>query len=474
MYLYIAQKMDSVCFRFRGWYDVRSQKGPHYVLISQFLANTPKSQLFKKMTKLSDAQIKKLHSQFLYRKTKSGNIDQRPLTAPSVMSMKEYQSSVKGDHSEHVKIGEVTQIFVPNEEEQESESESVEESKQGRETTCTTYDERTESFTDSGFKSMSYGTNSSPLSMRLKQLSLKAEDKDDEHQTNNCERPSSAFAFRENLNEDGNCEANSARKTVKQRAKSAPGERTPRGPEDIAPVPYMEHSKPVTVRVGSIGKVSLLESITEARFWENFIQDSIDRKLPAEKLQHPSVDKGETSEIEGMDGTKDLFNEKTGESTEDNFISNITGYENIKSPNRQKKKATAKGSDATEMDMIAQLLEEEKKRRRVKKPGGRPSLSVSTKKPWQQQQNRPVTTSYKSRQSLQPSVASKDSGNATESSAPGSRSISRSTGQSTCTIRGKRPASSGSQSKYQGIVERLGDNMTPYMKQLMLHSVNSA
>ncbi|CAC5424944.1 unnamed protein product [Mytilus coruscus] len=66
----------------------------------------------------------------------------------------------------------------------------------------------------------------------------------------------------------------------------SPGIMSPRNPEiytkpkkeiiDIEnlPVPHLEHSKPKTVSVGAIGKISLLESITESRFWEDVVEES--------------------------------------------------------------------------------------------------------------------------------------------------------------------------------------------------------
>ena len=40
------------------------------------------------------------------------------------------------------------------------------------------------------------------------------------------------------------------------------------------PVPHLEHSKPKMVSVGAIGKISLLESITESTFWEDMIEET--------------------------------------------------------------------------------------------------------------------------------------------------------------------------------------------------------
>ncbi|VDI13225.1 Hypothetical predicted protein [Mytilus galloprovincialis] len=66
----------------------------------------------------------------------------------------------------------------------------------------------------------------------------------------------------------------------------SPGVMSPRNPEiytkpkkeiiDIEnlPVPHLEHSKPKTIAVGAIGKISLLESITESRFWEDAVEES--------------------------------------------------------------------------------------------------------------------------------------------------------------------------------------------------------
>jgi len=44
--------------------------------MSPYFNESPKGQLFRKLAKMSDGEVRKLHGEFLYRKTKPSDIDQ--------------------------------------------------------------------------------------------------------------------------------------------------------------------------------------------------------------------------------------------------------------------------------------------------------------------------------------------------------------------------------------------------------------
>ncbi|XP_052798389.1 uncharacterized protein LOC128230286 isoform X3 [Mya arenaria] len=476
-----ARKCDA---RFRGWYDVRSKRGSHYILISQFLANTPKGELFRKMMNLSDAQIKKLHSHFLYRQTKAGETDKRPVTAPAVMSIQENQSIMrKGDHSDHVTIGEVTEILVPTEEDEEEVEEGDQEymdndrgdmsrisgstGSAGRSRSSSKYSRSP----DSGVENMnySYDTSNTSISDKIKNLSLDQRNK--VVTSVNKPRPYSAHDDRqeetlknENIAENGGEEH--------PRSKSAPGDRGQiEEVEDIAPTPYMEHSKPRTVHVGSMGKITLLESISEAKFWENHIHGN-KPKVPNVKEEQDSVkDSGTESAIDEVEAETHVAVEQIP----DTDVIHAVEWENRdnSSPNTQKNPKRKETLGNVDAEFISMLLEEEKRRRRKRMPK-RPSVFVSAVKPWQQ---KPSLPGNRPRPSMAyTNITSKAMTNTGPSTEQNTTSQCEQTSISLVNISKskqlhlKKQKQSQSLNKYDGLVKRLGDNMTPYMKTLMLES----
>ncbi|WAR02162.1 hypothetical protein MAR_008720, partial [Mya arenaria] len=469
---------------FRGWYDVRSKRGSHYILISQFLANTPKGELFRKMMNLSDAQIKKLHSHFLYRQTKAGETDKRPVTAPAVMSIQENQSIMrKGDHSDHVTIGEVTEILVPTEEDEEEVEEGDQEymdndrgdmsrisgstGSAGRSRSSSKYSRSP----DSGVENMnySYDTSNTSISDKIKNLSLDQRNK--VVTSVNKPRPYSAHDDRqeetlknENIAENGGEEH--------PRSKSAPGDRGQiEEVEDIAPTPYMEHSKPRTVHVGSMGKITLLESISEAKFWENHIHGN-KPKVPNVKEEQDSVkDSGTESAIDEVEAETHVAVEQIP----DTDVIHAVEWENRdnSSPNTQKNPKRKETLGNVDAEFISMLLEEEKRRRRKRMPK-RPSVFVSAVKPWQQ---KPSLPGNRPRPSMAyTNITSKAMTNTGPSTEQNTTSQCEQTSISLVNISKskqlhlKKQKQSQSLNKYDGLVKRLGDNMTPYMKTLMLES----
>ncbi|XP_052226375.1 uncharacterized protein LOC127841534 isoform X1 [Dreissena polymorpha] len=430
---------------FRGWYDIRSKKGSHYILLSPFLADSPKGQLLKKMTKMSNAQIRNVHGNILYRKTKGREVDRRPVTAPAVVSMKDYQSSIsKGSHSEHVTIGEVTEVIMPKENQEECEVEENESTKEKHMT------EKGEVSPDSGIQTMteSCETIDSSVSEKLKLLLLINESANDLRDKK--PRATSAYVHRhEKMLSNPDTIQGFHAVDDKPRSISAPGDRSM--VEDIAPIPYMDHSKARTVKVGSIGHISLLENISEARFWEALVEENGD-------ITNNRTSGTDEKQIH-TEGEKSRDNEKIEESQRSPSGKNLRINENGATSPNKKSRAKQYPEDVNGNGNLNILLEiEEKKRikelRNMKKHFfHNPNLYSKTPTTLNRRHTANESTSQsselKDRSHLKPSH-----------SCPFQHSKQ--------TQSNRTPKSS--QGKYAGLVKRLGDDMTPFMKKLMLKS----
>ena len=111
-------------------------------------------------------------------------------------------------------------------------------------------------------------------------------------------------------------------------------------PADI-PTPYMDHSKPKVVSVGSIGKISLLESISESKYWEDILLEEIARR-------------------------KEEQNGNTYSSGSDSAYSDVDSNENFEhlKETRPKKRTKSKSEMDSESVILAMILKEEKQRKK--------------------------------------------------------------------------------------------------------------
>ena len=111
-------------------------------------------------------------------------------------------------------------------------------------------------------------------------------------------------------------------------------------PADI-PTPYMDHSKPKVVSVGSIGKISLLESISESKYWEDILLEEIARR-------------------------KEEQNGNSYSSDSDSAYSDVDSNENFEhlKESRPKKRVKSKSEIDSESVILAMILKEEKQRKK--------------------------------------------------------------------------------------------------------------
>ena len=390
--------------RFRGWYETKHKKGAHYILTSPYFHNSPKGRLMQKLAKLSDAEIDKLHGDFLFRFTKKEEVESRPLTAPPVLGKGEklsYRSPSSGYHSMEEKsrkttpklnidVNNVDQLIkgTPDKNNLKEEKDIGE-----RKSTITDTDTILEEIKIKlnkieGKRLNNYGSESE-MEEKEKDLNPAAENGDaavkkdpenydeNEHiQNENTSsekfdktyprergtksRPSSETSVSVNMkkleadkpktkirsksayvnrhdklqNDDNNTD-----RYIQPRAKSAM--ESGKQIQELIPMPYMDHSKPKMVSVGSIGKISLLESISESKYWEDVLLEEL-AKRQAEQSGNLS---GSDSDL----GYSDI-------ESNDDFEQYRTS-----SPKKRSKSKSSRGSGSA---ILAMILEEERARRR--------------------------------------------------------------------------------------------------------------
>ena len=86
----------------------------------------------------------------------------------------------------------------------------------------------------------------------------------------------------------------SPRKMEKSIAKQKHKEKDSVVIDEHVPIPVMEHSKPKTINVGAIGRISLLESISEAQYWEEKCQS----RMETESIASESTDSGVSENVD--------------------------------------------------------------------------------------------------------------------------------------------------------------------------------
>ena len=391
--------------RFRGWYDTKHKKGPHYILTSPYFHNSPKGRLMQKLAKLSDAEIDKLHGDFLFRFTKKMEVESRPLTAPPGLG-KGRKTTHKGTSSSYHSMKEKSRktTLKPN-----IDVNNVDKLVKGSADKNNLMDERdigerkaTITETDAileeiqiklnkieGKRLKNYGSESETEELE-QGLKPEAENGDtvikqgieieNENELVQNENIKSEISGEKNKREiqtksrpSSETSASRCMKTIeaekpktKIRSKSAHVNRhdklqnevgydiggyvQPRAKsamesgksiQELIPMPYMDHSKPKMVSVGSIGKISLLESISESKYWEDVL---------LEELAKRQAEQG---------------NENLSESDSDLGYSDIENdaFEPIRtsSPKKRSKSKSSRGSGSA---ILALILEEEKARRR--------------------------------------------------------------------------------------------------------------
>ena len=358
----------------------------------------------QKLAKLSDAEIDQLHGEFLFRFTKKKEVESRPFTAPPVLGKGEkssYRSPSSGYHSMEEKsrkttpklnidVNNVDQLIKGNPDKNNlKEEKDIAERKSTITDTDTILEEiKIKLNKIEGKRLNNYGSEPE-MEEKEQDLNPAAENGDtavkqdsenydeNEHiQNENTSsekfdktyprergtksRPSSETSLSVNMkkleadkpktkirsksayvnrhdklqNDDNNTD-----RYIQPRAKSAM--ESGKQIHELIPMPYMDHSKPKMVSVGSIGKISLLESISESKYWEDVLLEEL-AKRQAEQSGNLS---GSDSDL----GYSDI-------ESNDDFEQYRTS-----SPKKRSKSKSSRGSGSA---ILAMILEEERARRR--------------------------------------------------------------------------------------------------------------
>lgn len=302
---------------------------------------------------MSDAQIKQIHGDFLCGKMKTQQLDRRPVTAPEVMTMAETQSKIasKGKNSKQSKVSsgyerleEIVdkECSVPTSEL----SIDVKHDSKGAD------NERSKSHSNCDSETISESKDSVNTSLND---SILSNEKD--LIIDNRPRAKSAYVHRnEQLQSSRDALYLNGEEGRQPRSKSAVVVGHIPGVDDMTPTPHMDHSKPKIVSVGSIGKISLLESISEAKFWEELaLKQQKERMME----QHKGYTDSE-AHCAGDDAADDIYDEE-------------------KICCSKKKKGKGRSNENLEdINVLSLLLQEEKMHKRKLRSNRKNSSSIKS------------------------------------------------------------------------------------------------
>ena len=359
----------------------------------------------QKLAKLSDAEIDKLHGEFLYRYTKKKEVETRPLTAPPVLGKGEklnYRSPSSGYHSmeekstkttprPNIDVGNIDKLIKGSPEKVNLEREKeINERKSTITDTDAILEEIKIKLNKIEGKRLKSYESESDTEEQEQDLKLAVENideldtKDNENgDADEAVQNKSVYSDKSNKTvprESGSKSRKSSETSVSEtirkleadkpktkiRSKSAyvnrydklqndddnltDQYRQPRAKsamesgkpvQDLIPMPYMDHSKPKVVSVGSIGKISLLESISESKYWEDVLLEELAKRQAEQNGDLSGSDSDSAySDIESNDDFEQL---------------------RTSSPKKRTKSKSSRGSESAILTMI---LEEEKARRR--------------------------------------------------------------------------------------------------------------
>lgn len=468
--------------------------------MSPYFHDSPKGQLFQKLAKMSDAEIRNIHGNFVHRKTKSIDIDQRPVTAPAVMTMEEYRAKIgqnsassKGRNSKQSRVSSGYGSMEDNLDDLSATSTSkhtvdfkiVEEN----EKTCESKHESDKAETVSSVNEILDEVKCDEENINISRESVETSVSDKiklmmaEKQAvySGRQRAVSAYEPREKQLRSTGAEVGLNGQEGHPRSKSAAGyNRTP-AVEDIAPMPYMDHSKPKVISVGSIGKISLLESISEAKFWEDLA------------LEEQKVSSKPNTEI-----IEEAKNEDIGaESIAEDAVDDVYIEDKISSqPNKIKVNGKEKTDDSLdEIDILSLLLEEEKMHRKKQKsyhkrskfdfaPVRAVSAGSGSSKSSRIGSSNSRCSGSSGRRSVEPGVNMKVQFSPTESPTQQSSSLRQKNQvlekneakekkiQKRVVVKDvnetRKASDKPAVNKYERLIKRLGDDISPYMRKQMM------
>ena len=285
------------------------------MLVSQYFQKSPKGGLFHKLASDSSTEVKQVHGKFVHRHTGSSQLSQRPVTAPAVMSIAENQAILKRNVSrfqasssgyasmdDHEEDGHDGSEHSEEETEDEDDVEEQEEAKPSEDKVEVQEKESPDQSQDEQF----LGSLESIETTVSDKLKLLASYQEPPHVTDN--RPRAKSAFTRNVALERTIEPFEAKNDDKERygrSKSAAGDYIAKLGEGV-PTPYMDHSKPRVVAVGSMGKITLLENISEARYWEDISkQEKIAEQEENQKNQNEDTPEEKEYDNETSEEQKD-------------------------------------------------------------------------------------------------------------------------------------------------------------------------
>lgn len=457
---------------------------------------------------------------------------QRPVTAPAVMTMEEYKTHMTQKLHPPSQISKTsslasvedsnkdskTPVNKPNinvEDASESSRPQAEEVKPSVKNIAEDLEEQTEA-TDKADDESSESCAVServetPVSDKMKLMNLM---KEESPITDSARRVKSAIVPRIHRAQDRDNGFENGEDCQPRSQSAFGGSRVDQAIEDIAPMPYMEHSKPKFVSVGSIGKVSLLESITEAKYWEDLAMeqqhakkqkqletikgnDIVEdmRKHETELVANNDINEEKNGEDQPTDKELDVRNEIFDSEVFDDFEF-MDGRSSSQSKKHRKKNKKSLVNDLDiddEEDVLAMILAEEKRRRKLQKASGKKHSFNFCSSARTSKSNSPISTSrsrlgsstsYTSKSSSENKKAedekqeNKETADVENNDKPQYRSALKSPEKAlkggpekrviVRTVSELQEENKRAPSKYDRLIKRLGDNMTPYLKSQML------
>lgn len=249
---------------------MQTKKGEHFVLTSPTFENSYQGRLHKKLHLRAKSQAKKVTSDFAYRYTKSSEIKKRrqitssrPNTAPAVMQnpmLLEEEDDEDDDDEDDEKDFQYTDSLTTI----DAGYESCEDKSKPSSKTSLTPSQAWSSEEDSVISKSSGDSYPSPEARydEVNETSKSSEDCDmiQLKPPESKGQKSPTKSIQEFHGKFGN--------TSQESAKTLMVPKKEKISVDSIPVPQMQHSKPKVVAVGGIGKISLLESISELQQWE--------------------------------------------------------------------------------------------------------------------------------------------------------------------------------------------------------------
>ncbi|XP_046573834.1 uncharacterized protein LOC124281863 [Haliotis rubra] len=270
-----ARKCDA---RYRGWQQVKTRRGSHFVLVSRCYDSSPKGNLFTKLQERTFTPVRHIHKDHLYRNTSIKQVqkgkgrlgEDRPVTAPAFLQRTRGRGA-KEEQSENMEAESFHQQDpIPGDADREVAVAFCEDARQ--EDRMEVAERRNDK--EPSLKGADFGYES-----------FEEELQNNEPQVWGSQMKGAVVC------DEGNMDSGLG--------------------EDVeVPVPHMEHSKPKIVEVGQIGTIALLEQIAESQDLEDmFSQTSRTRKTENHESDGPKSEERKSNPLSSPVSVK--FNQVT-------------------------------------------------------------------------------------------------------------------------------------------------------------------